>query len=81
MASSDWRRVTWGHETRRFHTSRTREWRGVSRSFFFSFPGGQAWAARSGPVNGKKFEPTHAPITPNFPSGSSREIVGDYVEK
>ena len=24
---------------------------------------------------------THAPITPNFPSGSSREIVGDYVEK
>ena len=49
--------------------------------FFFSFPGGQAWAARSGPVNGKKFEPTHAPITPNFPSGSSREIVGDYVEK
>ena len=22
-----------------------------------------------------------APITPNFPSGSSREIVGDYVEK
>jgi hypothetical protein len=24
---------------------------------------------------------THAPITPNFPSGSSRKIVGDYVEK
>ena len=22
----------------------------------------------------------HAPITPNFPSGSSHEIVGDYVE-
>ena len=24
---------------------------------------------------------SHAPITPNFPSGSSREIVGDDVEK
>ena len=23
----------------------------------------------------------HAPITPRFPSGSSREIVGVYVEK
>jgi hypothetical protein len=23
---------------------------------------------------------THGPITPNFLSGSSREIVGDYVE-
>ena len=22
-----------------------------------------------------------APITPNFPFGSSREIVGDYVQK
>jgi hypothetical protein len=22
-----------------------------------------------------------APITPNFPSGSSREIAGDYVKK
>ena len=26
-------------------------------------------------------EPVHAPITPNFPFGSSREIVGDYVKK
>ena len=26
-------------------------------------------------------EPPHAPITPNFLSGSGREIIGDYVEK
>ena len=30
----------------------------------------------------EKIQPnSHAPITPNFPSGPSREIVGDYVEK
>jgi hypothetical protein len=32
-----------------------------------------------------KFNPTsikiRVPITPNFPSGLSHEIVGDYVEK
>jgi hypothetical protein len=25
-------------------------------------------------------EGSHAPITPNFPSGFNREIVGDYVQ-
>jgi hypothetical protein len=31
--------------------------------------------------NGPRVCATHAPITPNFPFGSSRKIVGDYVEK
>ena len=26
-------------------------------------------------------EPVDAPITPNFPFNSSREIAGDYVKK
>ena len=43
--------------------------------------GVRLWPASNQPFLNPKWPHNHAPITPNFPSGSGREIVGDYVEK